>query len=127
MARYFCDGLSLRRNHPRVIPVVHPMAGMALENVGPNCDPVVDDSSPPYPDHEYELDAMTSDRYSSLLRLERERVRHREISGPVSLRYGTFILRASHSNYLLARENQHRVGAIGCTVDLVERAVRIFE
>ncbi len=127
MARYFGDGLSLRANHPRVIPEVHPVAEMALENVGLPCDCVVDDASPPYPEHEYDLQGMTSDGYSSLLRFERGRVRHREIVGPVSLHYGTFKLRASHSNYLLARENQHTVGAIGYTVDPIERAVRIFE
>lgn len=126
-ARYFGDGLTLRRNHPRVIPEVYSVAEMALENVGLTNDCVVDVTSPPYPEHEYQIDEITSQGYSTLLRFERGRVRHREIVGPVSLHYGMFKLRAKHSNYLLARENGHTVGAIGYTVDEVEQAVRIFE
>ena len=127
LARYFGDGLSLRRNHPRVIPETYPVAEMALENIGHTCDCVVDDAAAPYPNHEYHLDEMTADGYSTLLRFERGRVRHREIVGPVRLHYGMFKLRASHSNYLLAREKGHIVGAVGYTLDKVERAVRVFE
>ena len=32
LARYFGNALELRKNHPRVIPEVHPLAHLALEN-----------------------------------------------------------------------------------------------
>lgn len=128
LARHFGDALELRRNHPRIIPEAYPLAHLALGNCGLAVDPIIDETSAPYPYHDrFEVEELTTEGYSSLLRIERGRVRHREIFGPVRLHYGFFKLQARKSRYLIARDRGHVAGAIGFTVDTVEHAIRIFE
>lgn len=128
VVRYFQDALTLRRNNPRVVPEVHRLAGAALGSVGLPVDAIVDEQSAPYPPGaDFQLEELTTPDYAALLRLERGRIRHREIFGPMALHYGLFKLKARHSNYLLAREGSQVVGAVGFIIDKVEKAVRIFE
>jgi hypothetical protein len=70
---------------------------------------------------------MTSEGYSTLLRIERGRVRTREIFGPLRLHYGLFKLRAQRSHYLLALDHARIVGAIGWNEDPIDHTIRIFE
>lgn len=126
--RYFGDALKLRRGNPRVISEVYPLAELALHNCGLDCDAVVRDVSEPYPrEGDFELDELTAEGYTTLLHFQRGRVRRREIFGPVRLHHGLFRIRAHRSNYLLARDRGRVVGAVGFTVDEVERTLRIFE
>jgi GNAT superfamily N-acetyltransferase len=128
LVRYFGDALELRRNHPRIIPEVHPLAHMALENCSLPPDAIVDEDSPAYPPGgHFEVQELTTDGYSALLRIERGRVRNREIFGPVRLHYGIFKLHARRSRYLIARESGRIAGAVGFTLDPLDKAVRIFE
>jgi GNAT superfamily N-acetyltransferase len=128
MARYFGNALELRNNHPHVIPEIHPLAHLALGNCGLPADAIVDEESPAYPPGAaFDLQELTTEGYSALLRIERGRVRHREIFGPMRLHYGFFKLRARQSRYLLAREGGRIAGAVGYTLDSVEKAVRVFE
>ena len=126
--RYFGDSLKLRRSNPRVISEVYPLAELALHNCGLNCDAVVREVSAPYPrEGDFELDELTAEGYTTLLHFQRGRVRRREIFGPVRLHHGLFNIRAHKSNYLLARDQGRIVGAVGFTVDEVEKTLRIFE
>jgi GNAT superfamily N-acetyltransferase len=128
LVRYFGDALELRNNHPRIIPEVYPLAHLAMQNCGLRFDAIVDEDSAPYPPgHVFQVQELTADGYSALLRIERGRVRHREVFGPVRLHYGLFKLRARRSNYLLAREEGRIAGAVGFTVDAVEKVIEIFE
>jgi hypothetical protein len=128
LARYFGNALQLRKNHPRIIPEVYALADMALENCGLVPDVIVDEDAPAYPcGADFEVQELTTDGYATLLRIERGRVRHREIFGPVRLHYGFFKLQARRSRYLIAREAGRIAGAVGFTFDPVEKAVRIFE
>ena len=128
LVRYFGDALELRNNHPRVIPEVHALAHMALENCSLRPDVIVDEDAPAYPPGaEFEVQELTTEGYASLLRIERGRIRHREIFGPARLHYGIFRLHARRSRYLIAREDGRIAGAIGFTLDPVDKAVRIFE
>ncbi|REJ64824.1 MAG: GNAT family N-acetyltransferase [Planctomycetota bacterium] len=127
-AQYFGEGLSLRKNHPRVVSEAYPLAASVLENICLASDVIVDEDSAPYPPiSEFAIDELTTDGYSALLRFERGRVRHREVFGSLRLHYGLFKMRAKHSNYLLARDAGRLVGAIGFTIDNNEKAVQIFE
>jgi hypothetical protein len=54
-------------------------------------------------------------------------VRHREIFGPVRLHYGVFKLQARRTRYLIAREEGRIAGAVGFTLDPVDKSVRVFE
>ena len=126
--RYFSDALSLRRNHPRIIPEAGLLAGFALEHCGLHQDAIIDDTSSPYPhDDHFELEELKTEGYASLLRIERGRLRHRDVFGPVRLHYGLFQLQARRSHYLIARRKGQVAGGIGYMVDQAEKAVRVFE
>jgi CRP-like cAMP-binding protein/GNAT superfamily N-acetyltransferase len=128
LARYFGDALHLRKNHPRIIPEVAALAELALRNCALPADFIVDEQSPAYPPvGGFEVQELTTEGYAALLRIERGRVRHREIFGPVRLHYGFFKLQARRSRYLIAREDGRIAGAVGFTLDPVEKGLRIFE
>lgn len=128
LVKYFDGALDLRRNHPRVIPEACGLAELALAGIGLAPDAVVDEDAVAYPaGASFDLEALTDRGYASLLRIERGRVKHREIFGPQRLHYGLFKLAASHSDYLVARHGDRVVGAIGYTVHRTERGIRVFE
>jgi N-acetylglutamate synthase-like GNAT family acetyltransferase len=128
LVRYFGSALELRNNHPRIIPEVHALAHMALENCALPPDAIVDEQAPAYPPGgDFVMQELTTEGYAALLRIERGRVRHREIFGPARLHYGIFKLRSRRSQYLIARQDGRIAGAVGFTLDPVDKAVRIFE
>jgi GNAT superfamily N-acetyltransferase len=128
LVRYFGNALDLRNNHPRIIPEVHAVAHLALANCSLCPDAIVDEDALAYPPGgDFELQELTTEGYAALLRIERGRVRHREIFGPARLHYGIFKLQARRSRYLIAREEGRITGAVGFTLDPVDKAVRIFE
>jgi hypothetical protein len=111
-----------------VIPEASALAAIAMDNCKVRADCVVDDSAASYPGADaFDVDTLQTEGYASLLRIERGRLRHRDIFGPVRLHYGLFQLRARCSDYLLARAAGQIAGGIGFMVDPVEKAVRIFE
>jgi ribosomal protein S18 acetylase RimI-like enzyme len=128
LVRYFSHALELRKNHPRIIPEVHSLATLAMKNCSLDSDAIVDDESPAYPAADaFEMQELTTEGYAPLLRIERGRVRNREIFGPMRLHYGYFMLQAKRSRYLIARQKGAVAGAIGFTLDAVEKVVRVFE
>lgn len=128
LARYFGGALALRRNNPRVIPEVHALADRVMRSAGLEPDLIVDEESASYPGGaEFARETLAATGYTALVRIERGRVRHREIFGPMRLDYGFFKLAARQTTYLLAREGDQLVGAIGFASDPTERTVRVFE
>ncbi len=128
LARYFGDALSLRRNHPRIIPEAYTLANVVMSHPPLQPDFIVDEEAASYPAGTgYTLEALQAEGYPALLRIERGRVRNREIFGPMRLDYGFFKLQARQTRYLLARADGHIVGAVGYTLDAEERNVRVFE
>lgn len=126
--QYFGDTLKQRRNHPRVIPEVYPIADLALRACGLGSDAIVDASAACYPlESGFELETFDDQAYTTLLHIERGRVDRREIFGSMRLHYGLFKLRVSHATYLIARRGGTVAGAVGVTVDANERIARIFE
>ncbi len=128
LVQFFGRGLELRRNNPRVVPEVYQLAGTAMENCKLDVDVIVDEDSTPYPfGHGFTVSELTTEGYSRLMRIERGRVRKREIFGPLRLQYGYFKLMSHRSKYLVAREAGHIVGAVGFTLERVDKVVRVFE
>jgi GNAT superfamily N-acetyltransferase len=128
LVRYFGNALELRNNHPRIIPEIYPLAQLALEHCSLAPDVIVDENAPAYPPGgTFEIQELTTQGYAALLRIQRGRVHHREIFGPVRLHYGIFKLHIRHSHYLIAREGGHIAGAVGFTLDPLDKAARIFE
>jgi len=128
LARYFGDALALRRNNPRIIPEAYPLANLVMCRAPMAPDFIVDEDSAPYPaGGDYRIEQLQAEGYPTLLRIERGRVRNREIFGPMRLDYGFFKLQARQTSYFLARADDHIVGAIGFMMDPVEHTVRVFE
>ncbi|HSR67375.1 MAG TPA: GNAT family N-acetyltransferase [Acidobacteriota bacterium] len=129
LVQYFGEALRLRRNHPRIIPEAYPLAHLVMSNCGLDFDVIEDEESPSYPSgNDFELEELTSSEgYANLLRIERGRLKKRELFGPMRLHYGFFKLRARNSNYLLARREGRLAGALGYIIDREEGQVRVFE
>lgn len=128
LGRYWGEALALRKNNPRMIPEVYPLANLIMSNLALPCDAIVDEESAPYPhNNSFQLQELTVQGYPALLRIERGRIRHREIFGHMRLEYGFFKLKANHATYLLASDEKQLVGAIGFTLDCTELSVRVFE
>lgn len=129
MVRYLENALALRKNNPRVIPEAYPLAALAMKQVSLALDVVVDEKTPSHPSgQDFYVDELTEQTYPALLRIERGRVRNREIFGPMRLHYGFFRLNVSHCYYLVARDaHRQMAGAVGFMIDDVEKTVRVFE
>ncbi len=128
LARYFAEALTLRRNNPRIIPEVYALANLVMSQPPFTPDFIVDEDSASYPaGGDCRLEQLQAEGYPALLRIERGRVRNREIFGPMRLDYGFFKLQARQTNYFLARSGSQIVGAVGYTMDPVEHIVRVFE
>jgi predicted N-acetyltransferase YhbS len=128
LARYFGDALRLRRNNPRIIPEAYALANLVMSQPPLTPDFIVDEDSAPYPaGGDYTIEQLQAEGYPALLRIERGRVRNREIFGPMRLDYGFFKLQARQTSYFLARSDGQIVGAVGYTTDPVEHTVRVFE
>lgn len=128
MIRHFGDALTLRRNNPRIICEAQQLAHLALENCKIKPDVIADDSTPSYPDtRQPKYEELKSEGYSDLLRIERGRVKKREVFGPVKLHYGFFKLQAKKSHYLNALENNAIVASVGYLVNEKDHSLVIFE
>jgi len=128
LVRYFGRALDLRRNNPRIVPEVYQLAGTAMHNCKLELDVIVDEDASPYPfGQDFQVEELTTEGYSRLMRIERGRVKNREVYGPMRLQYGFFKLTAHHSKYLIARDGGQIIGAIGFTEEQLDRNVRIFE
>lgn len=126
--RLFSDALTLRRNNPRVIPEGFQLAQFVLASCGIDPDVIVDETAPAYPNqHSFEIERMRTKGYASLLRFARAKSGSKEIFGPAKIHHGMFRLRSKDSDYVIARKNGQLVGAIGYSIDQVEKAVKIFE
>jgi GNAT superfamily N-acetyltransferase len=128
--RHFGPGLSLRRNHPRVVPEAFALASVCLEGCGLPPDAIVDETSPSYPHGgTYGIEELTAVGLPSLLRIERGRVHRREVFGPMRLQYGFFQLTAKHAHYLIARppDSGTVAGAVGYIHDDISDTAHIFE
>lgn len=129
--RHFGNALALRCNHPRVTPEVYPLAHLALRSCGLTPDLIVDEQAAAYPPGgDYRVESLQAAGFPSLLRIERGRLKQREIFGPMRLHYGFFQLTAKHADYLIARHpgpDGALAGAIGFLHHPGEESLRIFE
>lgn len=129
-ARVFPRGLALRRNHPRVVPEVQAVAWHALTHCGIEPDLVVDEGAVAYGlDGDFVLQDLDASRMAPLIRIERGRVRGREVFGPVSLNHGLFQVEARRARYLVARAGADGpvVGAIGWIENDIDRSLHVVE
>lgn len=131
---HYGNALALRCNHPRVVAAAHGLATLALERCGLRPDAVVDEDGGSYPrEHDFVLTQLTAEGMPALMRIERGRLRRREVFGPMRLQYGFFKLNARKGTYLLAHQPTRNgapgpvAGGVGYIRDDLERTVRVFE
>lgn len=131
--QHFGNALQLRRNNPRIIPEVQELAFLALSSCGLAYDPIIDEDSRPYPPGgACIIESLQFDMMPALLRIERGRVRRREVFGPLSLHNGYFRIHRRNARYILARHEHANqkgalVGALGYLSCPEERSLRIIE
>jgi RimJ/RimL family protein N-acetyltransferase len=128
VSRLFEPALSLRRNNPRVIASIYPMAAKSMQNLGLPVDLIVEDDVDGYPtEKSFDVEELQSIGVSPLLRIERGRVKNPEVFGNLSLSYGFFKIATNQATYLVAKEEGVTLGAIGFTVDNVDKKVKVLE
>jgi len=122
------NALSLRKNNPHVIPSVYPLAAKSMENLQLSVDLIVEDGVDGYTtDKSFDAEELKSAGVSPLLRIERGRVKNPEVFGNLSLSYGFFKIATNQATYLVAKERGITLGAIGFTVDNIDKKVKVLE
>lgn len=122
------EALTLRKNNPRVIPEAARVAQEALGNLGLPSDVIVEDGADGYPTAPCcQIERLTQEGLSPLLRIERGRLSGREVFGKFSLLHGFFGIAEKTSHYLVARDGAAVLGAVGFTYDPIDQKVRILE
>ncbi|UCC51276.1 MAG: GNAT family N-acetyltransferase [Anaerolineaceae bacterium] len=128
MGQLFRSARALRRNNPQIIPEVFPLAAKTLSNMGlPNDARVMEDALSYPMDQAYELTELTESGIPYLLRIERGRLKRRQVFGNMMLSYGYFALQAKEAKYLVASQEDTIVGAIGYVFDRVGKTIQIIE
>jgi len=128
-ARLFDVARQLRKNNPRVIPEVATLAQTALHALELPQDAIVEDDTEGYPTSQaYSLKHFKDQQgLTSLLRIERGRVLHREVFGNFSLSHSFFRISNTNTDYLVASEGSAILGAVGFSYDPIDRKIRIIE
>ncbi|MCA9973806.1 MAG: GNAT family N-acetyltransferase [Anaerolineales bacterium] len=128
MGHTFGPARELRLNNPRVIPEAFLLGQRALENLGFRNDLIAVEDADGYPiGTGFEVEELSETGLPHLLRIERGRLSRRHVFGNLQLSYGLFLLQARNTTYLVARERDKIVGAIGYTLDRVGRSVKVIE
>lgn len=128
LMRLFGPAHTLRRNHPHIIPEVFTLAATSLRNLELPNDLLVIEDAVSYPMQEhFEVDELSESGIPHVLRIERGRLKRRQVFGNMLLSYGMFSLQPEAVQYLVAKDGDSIVGAIGYTYDTVGKTVRILE
>jgi RimJ/RimL family protein N-acetyltransferase len=129
VSRLFGPALSLRRNNPHVVSSVYPIAAKSMQNLNLPVDQIVEDEVDSYPmEKTFDIEELQSaGGVSPLLRIERGRIKNPEVFGNLSLSYGFFKIATDHSHYLVAKEKGVTLGAIGFTVDKIDKKIKVLE
>jgi GNAT superfamily N-acetyltransferase len=128
MAKTFGPARELRSNNPRVIPEAFSLGQMALRNMGFHNDLIAVEDADGYPiGTNFHVEELSESLLPYLLRIERGRLSRRHVFGNLQLSYGIFMLESRNSRYLVAREDDRIVGAIGFTLDSIGRSIKVLE
>jgi CRP-like cAMP-binding protein/GNAT superfamily N-acetyltransferase len=128
MGQLFAQARELRRNHPRIIPEAFPLAAKVLGNLGLPNDLLVIEDADSYPMHDdFQVEELAESGLPYLLRIERGRLKRRQVFGNLMLSYGYFALQASEAQYLVAKQGEIIVGAIGYVYDKVGKSIKVVE
>lgn len=128
MAKTFGPARELRSNNPRVIPEVFSLGQLSLRNMGFHNDLIAVEDADGYPiGAGFHVEELSESLLPYLLRIERGRLSRRHVFGNLQLSYGLFMLESRNSRYLVAREDDRIVGAVGFTFDNIGRSIKVLE
>jgi RimJ/RimL family protein N-acetyltransferase len=129
VTKLFGPALSLRRNNPHVIASIYPIGAKSMQNLNLPVDLIVEDEVDGYPtEKSFETEELKSAvGVSPLLRIERGRIKNPEVFGNLSLSYGFFKIATDQAHYLVTKEKGVTLGAIGFTVDDIDKKVKLLE
>jgi len=128
VSKLFGSANSLRRNNPHVIASIYPIAVKSMQNLGLPFDQIVEDNVEGYPtEKSFNLEKLKSTGISPLLRIERGRVKNPEVFSNLSLSHGFFKIFNNQAHYLVAKEKDIILGAIGFSVDLIDKKIKVLE
>jgi RimJ/RimL family protein N-acetyltransferase len=129
VTKLFGPALSLRRNNPHVIASIYPVAAKGMQNLDLPVDLIVEDDVEGYPmEKSFDTEELESaGGVSPLLRIERGRIKNPEVFGNLSLSYGFFKIATDQAHYIVAKEKGVTLGAIGFTVDDIDKKVKVLE
>jgi len=128
MGQLFGTAKDLRRNHPRIIPEIFSLASRVLLSMGLPNDLLVIEDADSYPmQNEYQVEELAEAGLPYLLRIERGRLKRRQIFGNLMLSLGYFALQTKEAQYLVAKQGEVIVGAIGYVYDQVGKTIKIVE
>jgi len=127
-AKLFGHASKLRNNRVLIIPEVEELARHSIKALGLVADIGVDTYAGRYP-VDPTLDTETIDEFlmPRLLKIEFGRVVMPEIFGSLHLNYGYFKIKSQNAHYLIAKKEGEAVGAIGYTLDPIDKKMKIFE
>ena len=126
--KLFGTALSLRRNNPRLIASVYPLAAKSMQNLNLPLDLIVEDELDGYPTEKaFDIKELQSTGVTPLLRIERGRLKNPEVFGNLSLSYGFFKIAMNQAQYLVAINKDITLGAIGFTIDKIDKKIKVLE
>ncbi|GAB4323892.1 MAG: hypothetical protein Kow0069_29240 [Promethearchaeota archaeon] len=126
--RLFGQAARLRKRRVLVVPEVEPLARHVLRGMGLETEIRLDPYAGRYPaDEGLGLQVIDEWTMPRLLKIELGRVVRPEVFGHLHLNYGFFKIVEQNAQYLVARDQERLVGAVGYTYDYVDEKVKVFE
>jgi GNAT superfamily N-acetyltransferase len=127
-AKLFGHAAKLRNNRILIIPEVEELARHSIRAMGLKEDIGVDTYAGRY-SVDPELSTETIDEFlmPRLLKIEFGRVVMPELFGSLHLNYGYFKIKSQNAHYLIAKKGEEAVGAIGYTLDPIDKKMKVFE
>lgn len=125
----FGNGRTLRcSGEAVVIPEVLPLAQLSLKNLELDEAVAVQPNARPYPaDAQFATAPLSGATMVRLLRIEHGRLVEPEVFSAMHVDLGYSQLRASKSDYIVASEGDHTLGAVGYQYEEHDKNVRITE
>jgi GNAT superfamily N-acetyltransferase len=128
MAQLFGPARELRRPNPRVLEEIAPLAGHALSSLDlPDDLQVLHRDEVHCERKTYSLEVWTELRAPDLIRLARQCNRPRRVFSNTPINYRIFRLQGEEATYLLAKNGEDLVGALGFYYESTSRTLKIIE
>jgi hypothetical protein len=112
----------------RILPQVAPIASLALSNLDLDPNVSIATDARPYPlEGDVHIEPLSGSTLVRLLKIEQGRTVDPEVFGGLHVDQGLPHLQANKAKYLVAREGDETLGAVGYHHEEINRSLRIIE